>query len=179
MIKFITITVILLSSINSLVFANCDNLLDFNATKLRSKQNVDFCQQYQGKLLLVVNTASQCGFTPQFKGLEALYQKYKAQGFEVVGFPSNDFRQEHDDQEKTARVCFINYGVTFTMVEPSVVTGGDANALFKNLAQQAGKQPQWNFNKYLVDREGRVIEYFGSSEQPLNGNLEQSIKQAL
>ena len=108
----------------------CSDLLNYKASKLRSSEELDFCQAFQGKVILAVNTASNCGYTPQFKGLEALYQKYKAQGLVVVGFPSNDFNQEFDAAEKTAKVCFINYGVTFPVLEKSAVKGSSANVFF-------------------------------------------------
>ena len=112
----------------------CPDLLNFTAQKLRASETVDFCQAYQGKVILAVNTASQCGFTPQFKGLEALYQKYKDRNFVILGFPSADFHQEFSDEEKTSQVCYQNYGVTFPMFKASAVRGDDANAFFKKLA---------------------------------------------
>ena len=136
--------------------ADCPALLQGELPKLRAKgERVELCQ-FAGKPLVVVNTASFCGFTPQFKGLEALYQRYKDQGLEVLGVPSDDFRQESADSQETATVCYVNYGVTFTMTEPQPVSGGNAIPLFKGLAEQS-KAPRWNFFKYVVDRQGKVV----------------------
>jgi glutathione peroxidase len=143
----------------------CHDLLNFSASKLRSSEQIDFCEQFAGKTLLVVNTASQCGYTPQFKQLESLHKQYGEQ-LAVVGFPSNDFNQEHQDTDKISEVCYINYGVTFTMLEPSQVKGPNANLLFKSLAQRTGEQPGWNFNKYLVSADGQSVQHFRSSVTP-------------
>ncbi|MER2494262.1 glutathione peroxidase [Catenovulum sediminis] len=157
----------------------CNDLLNYSATKLHTTKAIDFCQAFAGKTLLVVNTASKCGFTPQFKELEALYQKYKAQGLEVVGFPSDDFFQEHDDAEETAEVCYINYGVTFTMLNTSPVRGSDANAFYKKLISQSDTSPKWNFYKYLVSANGKVIDVYSSKTKPMNSELEKDIQSLL
>ncbi len=157
----------------------CPGLLNFTAQKLRSKETVDFCQAYQGKVILAVNTASQCGFTPQFKGLEALYQKYKDRGFVILGFPSDDFHQEFDDEAKTSEVCYLNYGVTFPMFKASPVRGDDANAFFKQLAEQSGTTPKWNFYKYLIDPKGKVVDSFASPTKPEDPDLNQKIEALL
>jgi glutathione peroxidase len=158
--------------------AKCHDLLDFTATKLRSSERIDFCEQFADKAVLVVNTASQCGYTPQFKGLEQLHKRY-SERLAIVGFPSNDFRQEHTDLEKISDVCYVNYGVTFTMLEPSSVKGEAANTLFKNLAKRTGEQPAWNFNKYLISADGSVVQHFASSVEPTSDELIEQLDKLL
>ncbi|MCU1716255.1 glutathione peroxidase [Pseudomonas sp. 5P_3.1_Bac2] len=156
----------------------CPPLLQGQVAKLRSNESIDLCQAYAGKPLLVVNTASFCGFSKQFTGLEALYQRYKGQGLEVLGVPSDDFRQEADSSEETAKVCYVNYGVTFTMTAAQAVRGDDALPLFKVLAEQS-KAPRWNFYKYVVDRRGQVIASFSSLTKPDDPELIAAIEQAI
>ena len=156
----------------------CNNIPSFTAKRLHSSQSVDFCKSFADKTLLVVNTASQCGFTPQFKDLESLYKRYSAQGLEVVGFPSKDFNQEFSEPEKTADICYKNYGVTFTMVSESSIKGPSANSFYQWLSQSTGKMPSWNFNKYLVSADGKVT-YYDSSEEPLGGSIEKDIQSSL
>ncbi|WP_312484783.1 glutathione peroxidase [Stutzerimonas nitrititolerans] len=161
------------------VAAECPALLDHELPKLRSSDRIDLCEAFQGKALVVVNTASHCGFTPQFKGLEALYQRYKDEGLEVLGVPSDDFFQESDDEAETAEVCYVNYGVTFTMTQTQPVRGHDATPLFRDLAEQAGRAPLWNFHKYVVDRNGQVVDYFSSKVKPDDPRLIAAVEKAL
>ena len=167
---------ILFSSFTS---ANCNSLLDYETRKLRSSETINLCDAYQGKVVVMVNTASQCGYTPQFKSLEQLHQRYKDEGLVVLGFPSNDFKQEHSDESKTADVCYVNYGVTFQMLSTSSVKGATANPVFSKLAQQTGTEPSWNFSKYVVGKDGKAIKAFSSRELPVGGELEKTVVEAL
>lgn len=156
----------------------CPDHLNQAFRKLRSSETVNLCKAYRGKPLLIVNTASFCGFTPQFEGLETLHRKYSEHGLVVLGFPSNDFRQEAGNEEKTAKVCYVNYGVTFTMLSPISVRGANAHPLFKELARQSAA-PSWNFNKYLVDATGAVVKHFGSTTTPDSTEMVESIERLL
>ena len=162
----------------SAVSAACPDYLDQEFRKLHSKEVVNLCEVSAGKPMLIVNTASHCGYTPQFKGLEKVYEKYRERGLQVVGFASDDFRQEAKDEEKAAEVCYVNYGVTFTMIAPSHVRGDDANPVFRELAKET-QAPSWNFNKYLVDGSGKVVQHFGSNTSPDSPELQQAIERLL
>ncbi len=156
----------------------CPAFLDHDLPKLHSKDTVNLCDLAAGKPMLVVNTASHCGFTGQFKGLEALHQRYGKQGLVVVGFASDDFNQEAKTEEEAATICFKNFGVTFTMIAPGPVTGADATPVFAHINQQA-KAPRWNFTKYLLNEKGEVIERFGSTTGPESKALTQAIDAVL
>lgn len=158
--------------------AACPALLQHSFPRLQDGQPQPLCQ-YAGKVLLVVNTASYCGYTRQFEGLEALNAKFAPRGLVVLGFPSNDFKQEDADAGKTAEVCFNTYGVRFPMFEASPVRGSDANAVFAELIRATGQSPGWNFNKYLVGRDGRPLAHYGSKVEPDGEVLSAAIERAL
>jgi glutathione peroxidase len=159
--------------------ANCPNLLNKTFKRLQDESPQNLCQ-YSGKVLLVVNTASYCGFTPQYEGLEKLQVELNSKGLVVLGFPSNDFGQlEPGNNKQIADFCTNTYGVKFPMFEKSVVAGANANALYREMAQATGKTPQWNFHKYLIDRKGRVIGSFPSNIAPQDRSFLNEIERAL
>ena len=157
----------------------CPSLIQHTVRSLNSENRIDLCKAYGGKVLLIVNTASQCGYTGQLKGLETLYQTYKSQGFEVLGFPSDSFKQEHADEKDTEQVARKDYGVSFPLFEKQAVKGSDASGLFKDLAEATGQSPAWNFQKYLVDRTGKVIGVYPSQVGPDDLLLKLAIEGAL
>lgn len=168
----------------SLLAANpvmaCSGLLDQTFRPLANEQPEKLCEKYDGQVLLIVNTASKCGFTPQYEGLEALHAKYRDQGFSVIGFPSNEFMGQEPGTEKEIReFCTLTYGVKFPMYEKTQVRGDDANPLYRRLKDATGEEPGWNFHKYLVDRNGQVVGSFGSRTKPDDANLVTQIESLL
>ena len=158
---------------------SCSNLLHKTFKRLQDDAPQDLCQ-YAGRVLLIVNTASYCGFTSQYEGLEKLYAERKESGLAVLGFPSNDFgQQEPGSSKQIADFCANTYGVKFPMFEKSVVSGSGANPLYRELAQATGKTPQWNFHKYLIGRDGKVISSYASMVGPQDKKLLADIDRAL
>jgi glutathione peroxidase len=158
--------------------AACPVLLNHTFPRLQDEKPQSLCQ-YSGKVILVVNTASYCGFTPQYKGLEALHSKYKDKGLVVLGFPSNDFAQEKASNQDIAEFCENTFGVKFPMFTKTSVTGDSAAPFFKQLAKDPGQRPKWNFYKYLIGRDGRLIDSYNSLTSPDSKGLTQAIEKSL
>lgn len=145
---------------------SCPATLDFTLRKLNSDATVNLCDDYGDKMVLVVNTASHCGFTPQFNGLEKIYHQYKARGFAVLGMPSNDFgMQDPGSEQDTAHVCHGEYNITFPMFEKLHAAQASASPLYETLGKLAGEYPAWNFHKYLLYK-GELIASFPSHVAP-------------
>ncbi len=145
------------------------NVADFKVAKADGNQ-LDL-SDYKGEVLLIVNTASKCGFTPQYEGLQALYEEYKNRGFEILAFPCNQFgHQEPGDAEEIANFCTLTYDVSFPVLGKIDVNGSNADPLFQHLKKQQGgllgSAIKWNFTKFLVDREGNVVSRHGSTTKP-------------
>lgn len=148
----------------------CPAVLDYTVERLQDEKPQNLCQ-YAGQVVLVVNTASFCGFTPQYKSLEELYARYKDKGLVVLGFPSNDFSQEPGNNQKIADFCENTYGVKFPMFSKTTVRGSDASPLFKQLTQLTDTSPKWNFYKYLISRDGKQVKSFNSTTDPLQASF--------
>jgi len=156
----------------------CPPLLSHTLPRLQDDQPQSLCQ-FAGRVVLVVNTASACGYTPQYEGLQKLHDRYASRGLVIMGFPSADFRQEPKDNKGIAELCFDTYGVRFPMFAKSGVVGQTANPFFAALARETGEAPKWNFHKYLVDRQGRAVASFPSAVEPLDRRLTGRIEQLL
>ena len=157
----------------------CPALLRHTFPSLQTGEPQNLCQ-YQGKVILVVNTASYCGYTDQYGGLESLYRQYRDQGLVVLGFPSNDFgKQEPGANKEIAKFCRLTYGVEFPMFEKSRVVGENRNPLFAELNRLTGQQPRWNFHKYLIDRSGSRVTSFESAVPPEDKRLLESLRKLL
>jgi glutathione peroxidase len=143
----------------------CPSVLDHKFANLLDEP-VSLCQ-FSGKVLLVVNTASECGYTPQYESLEKLYRRYRDKGFAVLGFPANDFGgQEPGSNKEIAQFCRVTYDITFPMFAKTSVVGANANPFFRELSARTGKPPRWNFHKYLLDRAGQPVAAFESAVEP-------------
>tara|TARA_Y100000991_G_scaffold161422_1_gene123551 strand:+ start:76 stop:600 length:525 start_codon:yes stop_codon:yes gene_type:complete len=172
--KLILVSVLFVSSYS---YA-CSDLMDTEMRILDSSETVNLCE-YSDQVVLVVNVASRCGYTYQYASLQKLYEDYKDDGFVVLGVPSRDFMQEYSDETDVAEFCSTEYGVDFPMFATSKVRGKKANALYKKLIDQSGVSPSWNFNKYLITRDGKVASTFGSKVKPDSPELISKIKELL
>ena len=165
----------------SLPTVACESeLLDQDFKRLASTEEVNLCEAYSGKVLLIVNTASKCGNTPQYDGLEKLYDQYGDEGLVVLGFPSNDFMgQEPGSEETIEEFCRLTYGVEFPMFEKTSVKKQNAHPFYTALAESAGTYPTWNFHKYLISRDGELIREFSPRTQPYDPDLVGAVELAL
>lgn len=152
---------------SGLTVNGCPATLDFTLRELDGDKTVHLCEAYKGKVVIIVNTASKCGFTPQFEGLEAMHEKYKDQGLAILGFPSNDFGgQDPGSEKEIAEFCRLTYSVKFPMFEKTHAAKRNASPIYKVLGDMAGEYPRWNFHKYVLDTEGRLIGSFSSFTTP-------------
>ena len=166
---------LLLFSVNAF---SCSDLLDTEMRILDSAETKNLCE-YEGKALLVVNVASRCGYTYQYAGLQKLYESYKDEDFLVIGIPSRDFLQEYSDESDVAEFCSTEYGVDFPMFSTVKVRGKKAHPFYKKLTAETGVTPSWNFNKYLISKDGKVISTYGSKVKPDSQELIAAIESIL
>jgi glutathione peroxidase len=172
------VTLLFLTLISEVSMAACPDLLNHQMNNLDGKP-VNLCD-YAGKVVLAVNTASYCGNTPQYKGLESLYQKYRDKGLVVVGFPANDFgAQEPGTAKEIKDFCELTYGVKFPLMEKSSVVPGKANPVFAELTRMTGDAPEWNFHKYLIARDGKRAFSFSARTKPESGEVVKQIEALL
>jgi glutathione peroxidase len=179
-IRKMLISMVFMASLGGAASAVAGSLLDRDYRLLAGNSEVNLNRTYGGKVLLIVNTASKCGFTPQYEGLEALQQELSGQGFAVLGFPSNDFKgQEPGTEAQIQEFCTLTYGVKFPMFQKVHVVGPEATPLYRDLTRATGVAPGWNFHKYLVSRDGRVVAQFPSKVRPDDPALRAAIEREL
>ena len=158
----------------------CSPLLDFDVRTLNDKTMVNLCEAYQGKVIMIVNTASKCAYTDQYESLEKLYDEYKDDGLVVLGFPSNDFgQQEPGNEYQIKSFCRTTYGVQFPMFAKTRVSERYADPLYKELASAAGTYPKWNFHKYLISRDGELVASYRSAIDPLDESVVGEIRKQI
>ena len=170
--------IFLLLFVGNFVYSDCPEVLDHEIRLLDSSESVNLCT-FEDKVILAVNVASRCGFTYQYKSLQALYEKYEKEDFVILGFPSRDFLfQEYNDESKVKEFCSTEYGVTFPLFATSSVKGRKANPFFKALTEKSGVKPGWNFHKYLISRNGKVAS-FDTKVEPDSEKLAKEIYKLL
>ena len=174
----VTIGILIMASGFSASSLGCPDFLNTEMRKLASTEVINFCETYGDKPLLIVNTASNCGYTHQLAGLEQVHQRYQSDGLVVIGFSSDDFFQEEDNEEDAAEVCFDKYEVTFPVMATSAVRGDNANSVFKALGKAKG-YPRWNFSKYVVGADGEVVAKFHSDVTPNSPKLRATLASVL
>lgn len=181
-IALLFLSLLLLIPVNAQKKNTMTNFYQFKAISLQGKEIS--MKSYEGKVVLIVNTASKCGFTPQYKGLQALYMKYKDRGFVILGFPCNQFaNQEPENEKEIAEFCTLNYGVTFPMFSKIEVNGDNAHPLYKYLKNELpgtlGNEIKWNFTKFLLDAKGNPVKRYASTTKPenLNDDIEKLLNQ--
>ena len=180
LLSLLTVSIFIMLHSSPLNASECSALLDFNVRTLNGKQEVNLCESYQGKVLLVVNTASKCAYTNQYDSLEKLYGEYRDRGLVVLGFPSNDFGNQEPGTEKEIKdFCRVTYGVDFPMFAKTRVTKYNAHPFYRKLAEDSGVYPKWNFHKYLIDSEGVLVSNFQSAIDPLDNRIVNAIETEL
>ena len=180
MIKILLLFLTLFGS-HQVIAKECSPLLDFDVRSLNEQSEVNLCEAYQGKVIMIVNTASKCAYTDQYESLETLYRQYKEDGLVVLGFPSNDFgQQEPGNEYQIKSFCRTTYGVQFPMFAKTRVSERHASPFYTELARTAGTYPKWNFHKYLIDRNGQLVADYISAIDPLDepviGEIKKQIK---
>lgn len=182
MLRFVLLSLGILAMTTNISAATpqCSPLLDVEVRRLAGDEVVNLCQAYQGQVILIVNTASKCGFTSQYEGLESLYKTYRDRGLVVLGFPSNDFaNQEPGSEQEIEQFCRLTYSVEFPMFEKVGVKKGTAAPLFARLAEAGAPYPKWNFYKYLIDRDGKLVDHFVSFTKPEDRKIVRAIEKLL
>lgn len=170
--KFMMVLLMLAGPVVVAAEGSCPPLLDHRVRPLLGDGTVHLCEAFRGQVVLVVNTASKCAFTPQYDGLEALYERYRERGLVVAGFPSNDFGgQEPGSERQVSDFCRLTYGVNFPMFAKTRIRGPDPDPFYAALMEQSGDRPVWNFHKYLIDRRGRIVGSFPSHVKPDDAQL--------
>jgi glutathione peroxidase len=177
--RYLTVLMLLLTAFQ-LHARECSPILDYNVRTLNGKALVNLCDTYQGKVILVVNTASRCAYTDQYDSLEKLYRQYREQGLVVLGFPSNDFgAQEPGTEKQIQSFCRLTYAVDFPMFAKTRVSERNADPLYQRLASSSGTYPKWNFHKYLLDRNGELVGSYLSAIDPMDDRIVKDINRHL